>query len=95
MGNYANNEFEVIKEDSSKKLVKLKESGKYLFLTDKNTERRNFSLSINSQDKWNLDFMEFIFNQSDLSNTLHYLIEKKIQAIILSCNFAAEIENDR
>ena len=37
MGNYANNEFEVIKEDSSKKLVKLKESGKYLFLTDKNT----------------------------------------------------------
>ena len=72
MGNYAINEFEVIKENSSKKLVKLKESGKYLFLTDKNTERRNFSLSINSQDKWNLDFMEFIFNQSDLSNTLHY-----------------------
>lgn len=27
--------------------------------------------------------------------SLHYLIEKKIQAIILSCNFAAEIENDR
>ena len=79
MGNYAINEFEVIKENSSKKLVKLKESGKYLFLTDKNTERRNFSLSINSQDKWNLDFMEFIFNQSDLSNTLHYLIEKHIQ----------------
>ena len=79
MGNYAINEFEVIKENSSKKLVKLKESGKYLFLTDKNTERRNYSLSINSQDKWNLDFMEFIFNQSDLSNTLHYLIEKHIQ----------------
>lgn len=79
MGNYAINEFEVIKEDNSKKLVKLKENGKYLFLTDKNTERRNFSLSINSQDKWNLDFMEFIFNQSDLSNTLHYLIEKHIQ----------------
>ena len=79
MGNYANNEFEVIKEDSSKKLVKLKESGKYLFLTDKNTERRNFSLSINSQDKWNLDFMEFIFNQSDLSNTFNDLIEQHIQ----------------
>lgn len=71
---YNDDEFKVIKENLNKKFVIRKEDNKFIFLNNNNVEKRNFTFSINDEDRKDETIMEFIFNQEDFNKSVHYLI---------------------
>lgn len=64
---------EVIFEKENIKLVKTK-NGNLEILNKDNIPRRNFTFTISNLDKRNDKFMEFIANQSSLTDSLKMLV---------------------
>lgn len=64
---------DIIGESRNFKLIRCADK-KYRFINNKNQEKRNFTFSINEEDRNDKEFMEFIINQTDLSKSIHKLI---------------------